>query len=110
LPPRGRYRPRAMPGDHHRDPLAPQLLLLAMIAIWGASFAAIKTALDLRLPEFVLIAARFWLALLCLLPFLPRAGGLASLRATCRPGAITGSALLCGYSLQTFGMQETTTS
>ena len=99
-----------MSSDRPRESLAPQFALLAMIAIWGASFAAIKTALDAKVPKFVLIAGRFWLALPCLLPFLPAAGRRASLAATWRPGVLTGLALLCGYGLQTFGMDETTTS
>src|SRR5262245_8921786 len=81
-----------------------------MNAIWGASFAATKVALLAKMPEFALIAARFWLALPCLIPFLPRGRRRQALAAAWRPGAITGVVLLAGYSLQTLGMQETTTT
>jgi drug/metabolite transporter (DMT)-like permease len=93
-----------------RSPLMPQMLMLAMIAIWGASFAAIKAALNASVPEMALIAGRFWLAIVAMLPFLPSGYRLASLAATWRNGCITGFALLMGYLLQTYGMQETTSS
>jgi drug/metabolite transporter (DMT)-like permease len=99
-----------VPAPSPRSTLAPQLLLLAMNAIWGASFAATKIALNAKVPEFALIAARFWLALPCLVPFLPRGRRRRALAAAWRPGVITGVVLFAGYSLQTLGMQETTTS
>jgi drug/metabolite transporter (DMT)-like permease len=99
-----------VPASSPRSPLAPQLALLAMNAIWGASFAATKVALVAKMPEFALIAARFWLALPCLIPFLPRGRRREALAAAWRPGAITGVVLFAGYSLQTLGMQETTTT
>lgn len=93
------------PGRH----VAPQLLLLSMIAIWGASYASVKTILDHGVPPFVLLAARFWLALACLLP-LVCAGGAANLRREAGRGIATGTALLIGYALQTFGMTCTSAS
>lgn len=86
----------------------PHLLLTAMIAIWGASYSAIKVALT-GLPPFVLVAARFWLAALCVVPFL-RAGAGADLRATRGPGLLAGAALAIGYLMQTLGMAETSAS
>lgn len=83
----------------------PHLLLLAMIAIWGGSYVAVKVALREAAP-FTVIAARFWLSVLCLWPFL-RGGGMAATR---RSGIVTGSVLLAGYALQTVGMEETTAS
>ncbi|MCA8950655.1 MAG: hypothetical protein KDE27_14230 [Planctomycetes bacterium] len=68
-----------------------------MIAIWGGSYAVVKTALD-SLPPFAIVALRFALAVLCLLPLLGR-GCLGELRRTARPGVIAGSALACGYCL-----------
>ena len=93
-----------------RSPLIPQFLMLAMIAIWGASFAATKSVLMATVPEMALIAGRFWLAVVVMLPFLPSGYRIASLAATWRNGCITGTALLLGYCLQTYGMQETTSS
>ncbi len=87
---------------------APHLLLTAMIAIWGGSYAAVKVALG-SLPPFTVIALRFWLAVLCLLPFLGRGIG-GELRATLRPGLLAGAALTIGYLLQTVGMNETSAS
>jgi drug/metabolite transporter (DMT)-like permease len=86
----------------------PHLLLLAMIAIWGGSYASVKVALDTVSP-FAVIASRFWLAVLCLLPFVLRSapGSMALARGK---GLITGAALLTGYALQTVGMTETTAS
>jgi drug/metabolite transporter (DMT)-like permease len=99
-----------VPASSPRSPLAPQLALLAMNAIWGVSFTVTKTALDAGMPKFALIGARFWLALLCLLPFLPRGRAAASLRVARRPGLITGTALFAGYALQTFGIDLTSPS
>lgn len=83
-------------------------VLLAMIACWGASYAAVKAVLtDLTAPG--LVAARFAIAALCVLPF-ALAGGLAALRQAAAGGAITGLALGSGYLLQAYGMRSTTAS
>jgi drug/metabolite transporter (DMT)-like permease len=79
-----------------------------MIAIWGGSYAVVKTALD-SLSPFAVIALRFWIAVLCLLPFL-RAGLFADLRRTRGPGLAAGLVLALGYVLQTAGMRETSAS
>jgi drug/metabolite transporter (DMT)-like permease len=86
----------------------PHLLLTAMIAIWGASYSVVKVALA-ALPPFAVVALRFWLAVLCLLPFVRR-GFVGELRAATRPGLLAGAALTCGYLLQTAGMTETSAS
>ncbi|MBI5851110.1 MAG: DMT family transporter [Planctomycetes bacterium] len=88
---------------------APHALLLLMIVIWGGSFVAAKTALD-SLAPFAIVAARFWIAVACLLPFVLRRGAGAELRAVLRPGAVTGVALTIGYLLQFLGMDETSAS
>ena len=89
--------------------LAPQLWLLLMNLIWGISFASAKIVVDHDVPVFVLLAVRFWIAVLCLLPFALRAGR-ERLRSEAGRGLWTGAALLAGYLLQTFGMQRTTAS
>jgi drug/metabolite transporter (DMT)-like permease len=86
----------------------PHALLTAMIVIWGGSYAAVKIALD-ALSPFAVIAARFWLALPCLVPFL-RGDLRADLERTAGPGLLTGAVLAAGYLLQTVGMRETTAS
>lgn len=83
----------------------PHAALTAMIAIWGISYAVVKTALA-SLPAFGIVALRFWLAVLCLLPFL-LAGGAADLRRCAGPGTAAGFLLALGYLLQTAGMNET---
>src|SRR5688572_20145088 len=92
------------PGDR-----SAQLLLLAMIVIWGASYVAVKDALTYVRP-FPVIAARFWIAVLCLLPFLSRQDGFPAMRRSFVPGLLTGLVLAAGYGLQTYGMEETRAS
>jgi len=88
---------------------APQLQLLSMIAIWGSSYAAVKTVLDRGVPPFDLLRARFWIAVACLLP--PAvAVGRRALGTEALRGIATGVPLLIGYALQTFGIQQTTAS
>ena len=93
-----------------RSQFLPQLLLLLMIAIWGASFSATKVALDAGIPALALIAIRFWIAVICLLPILNRTRPYLGLGSSWLKGAATGLALLLGYWCQTHGMKETTSS
>lgn len=86
----------------------PHFVMTALIAIWSASFVATKVAQrEISAPG--LVAMRFWLAVLCLLPFL-RGSGLASLRQALVPGLLAGTALATGYLLQMYGMLETSAS
>jgi len=85
----------------------PQVLLGAMIAIWGGSYAVVKASLG-SLSPFAIIALRFWIATSCLLPFALASGG--RWRATAGPGIAAGIVLALGYTLQTVGMQETSAS
>lgn len=86
----------------------PHLQLTAMIAIWGGSYSVVKQALGTWSP-FAIVAIRFWLALVCLAPFLGR-GAAAGLRQARGPGLMAGAALATGYLLQTAGMRETSAS
>ena len=88
--------------------LVPHLLLLAMIAIWGGSYAVVKAALD-TLSPYAVIALRFWIAVACLVPFLGRTAA-RDLAASRRHGLLAGLALVVGYLLQTVGMNETSAS
>lgn len=93
-----------MPGSAHR--FLPHLILSTLIAIWSLSFVASKLALQ-SLSFGGLVAARFWLAVLCALPFLGSTA-LADLRRSAQAGALAGLALALGYLLQMAGMTETT--
>lgn len=84
----------------------PHAVLTALIVIWSASFVVAKVALGSLSPP-ALVAVRFWIALLCLLPFALRA---AELRAAFLPGLAAGSALGLGYLLQMAGLTGTTAS
>ncbi|MCA8965531.1 MAG: DMT family transporter [Planctomycetes bacterium] len=86
----------------------PHLWLAAMIAIWGGSYAVVKASLG-ALPPFTVIAVRFWVAALCLLPF-ALVGPRRDWRTALGPGLIAGCALAIGYNLQTLGMQYTSAS
>ncbi len=87
---------------------APHAVLTALIVIWSASYVVSKVALA-ALSPFALVAVRFWLAVVCLLPFLR--GPLAvDFRRSMRAGLVTGTALACGYLLQMAGMTGTTAS
>ncbi|MBL8753553.1 MAG: DMT family transporter [Planctomycetes bacterium] len=86
----------------------PHLVMTTLIAIWSASFVATKVA-QREVSAAGLVALRFWLAVVCLLPFL-RGNGLAALRAAALPGVFAGTALATGYLLQMYGMTETSAS
>ncbi|MEY4831519.1 MAG: hypothetical protein RLZZ562_3315, partial [Planctomycetota bacterium] len=92
-----------------RRSFAPQLWLLSMNLIWGVSYSAVKYALDRGLQPFALMTARFWLACLFLMPLVAMRQRHALTKSAMR-GVVTGLALLLGYVLQTYGMQQTTAS
>lgn len=86
----------------------PHAVLTALIVIWSASYVVSKVALA-ALSPFALVAVRFWLAIVCLLPFLR--GPLATdFRRSMRAGLLTGTALVFGYLLQMAGMTGTSAS
>lgn len=87
----------------------PHAVMTALITIWSASFVVSKVALQ-SLSPFALVATRFWIAVLCLLPFVLRRNVLADLRAAFLPGLFAGSALSTGYLLQMAGMTGTSAS
>ncbi len=93
------------------------LLLVLVTAIWGSTFAVVKQ-LTAELPPSVLIAWRFLIATLALLPMLlvqrskTNAVG-ESLTSAARPslwrdGFILGAWLIAGYGTQTVALQTTT--
>ncbi|HLN61823.1 MAG TPA: DMT family transporter [Symbiobacteriaceae bacterium] len=87
-------------------------LLLAVTAIWGATFPVVKNATDLNgggVPTYWFIAARFTLAALLLGVIFWRRLVAVPLK-TWAAGALVGSFLFAGYAFQTFGLAYTTSS
>ncbi len=84
---------------------SPELLLLAVAAIWGASYAAAKPALA-HMPVAAFLALRFALTFLVLLPALRplwRPGGAAGLAV----GLVLGLNLLAIFVCETEGLLRT---
>jgi len=88
------------------------LVLLAITAIWGATFPMVKNATSLAaggVPTYWFLAVRFLMATILLAAvFHRRLRGLSS--ATWRAGILLGVFLFAGYALQTFGLAYTTSA
>lgn len=84
------------------------LALLAVTAIWGATFVIVKEAVSCY-PTFSFLSLRFALAVFSFLPLLlgkkslPKPGEL-------KAGLLTGLFLFAGYAFQTLGLRFTTAS
>ena len=91
-----------------RTSYTPHLLLTVVIATWAGSFVVAKLAMRDVTP-FALVAARFALGSLCLLPFFLRASR-AQRACTFVPGLLAGALLAVPYFLQMYGVRETTAS
>ncbi len=88
--------------------LRAQLMLLAVVFVWGSSFVVVKDALrDISPLLFTLI--RMWLAFGCLAVFYRRHIGRIERRAVIG-GALVGFFLAMGYAFQTTGLALTTPS
>jgi drug/metabolite transporter (DMT)-like permease len=88
------------------------LLLLAVTAIWGATFPMVKNATDLSgggVPTYWFLAFRFTIAALLLATLFRRRLAAAPLR-TWGAGALIGAFLFAGYAFQTFGLAYTTSA
>jgi drug/metabolite transporter (DMT)-like permease len=83
----------------------PRLAMLGATVIWGTSFVIVQKALE-EIPVFHLIAYRFLLAALLLLP-LARGKWSPAVR---RDGIVLGVILFVGFALQTAGLLWTTPS
>ncbi len=81
-----------------------ELALFAVTALWGTTFLAIADSLA-SWGVTVLLAARFGLGSLCLLPWLQAAH---FDRRTCGRGALLGLLAFVGYALQTLALRFTT--
>ena len=93
-------------------------MLILLTVVWGGTFPATKTALELTDP-IQLIALRFWLAIILMLPFLNRIRRSSGIDIKAEPllkkttwlaGSWVGMWLFVGYVLQTVGMRHTTAS
>lgn len=87
------------------------LLLVLVTCLWGSTFAVVKE-LGETLPPAVLIAWRFLIATLALLPALALTrrtggGGTTPGRPLWRDGLILGAWLIGGYGTQTIALQTT---
>ena len=85
-----------------RNPIWPQLLMVAATIIWGSSFLIMKQAVD-GIPVFYLLAVRFSLgAGLLAVVFAPRWKRMD--RATLRGGCVLGLLMEAAYIFQTYGL------
>lgn len=86
------------------------LLLILVTALWGSTFAVVKE-LGQVLPPSVLIAWRFLIATVALLPVLTLVrrtpGTAAPSRPLWRDGLLLGAWLMAGYGTQTVALQTT---
>ena len=99
-----------MPGPPSRQAILARLALLAATLIWGSSFVIIQRALA-DLPVFHLLACRFTLAALLLLPLAGAAWKTPGQRRDIlRDGVTLGGFLFAGFALQTSGLLWTTPS
>ena len=91
-----------------RHLLGDSLLLLVAI-IWGIGFVAVKIGLNDGVSPFFLLALRFSVATLALLPFqIHKIKKIHS--STWKHGAILGVLMFLGFAFQTIGLNYTTTS
>jgi drug/metabolite transporter (DMT)-like permease len=86
----------------------PHALLTVLIAIWAGSFVVSKFAMQSVQP-FALVASRFLVGALCVLPFFLRTTK-EQRRGTIGPGMLAGLVLAIPYFLQMYGVRETTAS
>jgi drug/metabolite transporter (DMT)-like permease len=87
-------------------------LLLAVTAVWGATFPLVKNATDLAhggVPTYWFLAARFTLATVLVFLLFWRRVKAAPPR-TWGAGVLIGCFLFAAYAFQTFGMAYTTSS
>jgi drug/metabolite transporter (DMT)-like permease len=89
--------------------LSARLALLFATVVWGATFVVVERALD-DLPVLHLLALRFTLGALLLLPLALRRRPVEGWRPVVREGLVVGVALFAGYAFQTYGLLWTTPS
>ncbi|HUO87068.1 MAG TPA: DMT family transporter [Thermoanaerobaculia bacterium] len=89
--------------------LAARAALLFATLVWGATFVVVERAIE-DIAVLHLLALRFALGAVLLLPLLARRGGLAGLAAASRDGVLIGVVLFAGFAFQTYGLLWTTPS
>ncbi|MCS6802142.1 MAG: DMT family transporter [Chloroflexota bacterium] len=95
-------------GVHKYQSVLPVAALIAVTAIWGSTFVAIKGGLD-GIAPFGFLVLRFGLAALCLLPFYGR--DLRRMTAADWTAAlVVGLWLFGAYALQMLGVERSTAS
>ena len=101
MPPAGQLLSR-------RTELLAVLVLVAITAVWGATFVVVKDAIE-RMPVMAFLAWRFGIAALVMVVLRPRA--MAGLGPDGRrAGLLLGLALGIGYAAQTVGLKTTPAS
>jgi drug/metabolite transporter (DMT)-like permease len=85
-----------------------ELALVAVTAVWGATFVVVREAVA-RVPPSAFIAVRFLAAAALLAALRPRQA-LRPDRGLVAAGAVAGLALFAGYAFQTVGLQHTSAS
>ena len=83
-----------------------RLALLTAALIWGSSFIVMKSAVDF-VPTFLLLAIRFTVGTGLLAAIFCRRLGRIN-RSTLWSGAVVGVLLFCAYTVQTWGLKDTT--
>lgn len=83
-----------------------QLALIAVAAIWGATFVVVKDAVAVY-PLYAFLAWRFGVAIIAFVVLFPRALRRLSVP-NLRRGVFAGLFLTAGYVFQTWGLQDTT--
>ena len=89
-----------------REGLLGRLALLTAALIWGSSFIVMKSAVDF-VPTFLLLAIRFTVGTGLLAAIFCRRLGRIT-RSTLWRGAVVGVLLFCAYTVQTWGLKDTT--
>ena len=99
-----------MSAARHSSHWRADLALLAVVAIWGATFVLVKEALA-DASTLLFLALRFSLAAVALgLVFLGSYGRAVAVGRSLAAGALAGICLFCGYFFQTTGLRYTTPS
>lgn len=102
-----RNEPTSQPGS--RSVLVADLLLVLTTVLWGGGFIVVKMAVDLGLPPFLILASRFFIAVVVLSVIFCREFA-KSHRNDYLFGIGAGLFLFAAFSAQTFGMKFTTPS
>lgn len=104
--------PGAAPVSDVRKRILAEVLLVAVAAVWGATFVMVKDAVALY-PTMPFLALRFGLATLVLAPLAllgRRTGTREGRRGPLWGGLVMGLFLGAGYIFQTLGLERTTAS